>query len=440
MDPPTSPEMWLTKTVEEFEKDPARQKLNIPKTITIDMLGDDQQMIVAEVMNTLNEWMTCKDLSTFTPLRMVVNGAGGSGKSVVLDTIVATIRTMFQRNDVVKVVAPTGVAACNVGGETFHHMLEIGVESSQYSPYSMNSLKRKRLIGKFKNMVALLIDERSLVPSKLLGTCEQVLAETIYEGAELLKHSFGGLPIVVLFGDDYQLPAIGEGALHALYKSRTDGKMTLIGRREFLNSAKHVMELNSIKRMDNNKLDQKQLLSKLRKNETLEQWEIQKLLSLHLTVMKEKHGADVVDSIKKDAIYLYYRNQKKSSKNLECISQMCSPSNPVAIVPPHSTSPFSGRGNRGHYNTDTLEASLLCVGAKVAIELRNFCPLRGLHNGACGTVVEIVFAKGDNPNHGDLPQYVIVDFPNYCGPCWDKKEGNETVSNEGQGGVDECCT
>ena len=224
MDPPTSPEMWLTTTVEEFEKDPARQKLNIPKTITIDMLGDDQQMIVAEVMNTLNEWMTCKDLSTFTPLRMVVNGAGGSGKSVVLDTIVATIRTMFQRNDVVKVVAPTGVAACNVGGETFHHMLEIGVESSQYSPYSMNSLKRKRLIGKFKNMVALLIDERSLVPSKLLGTCEQVLAETIYEGAELLKHSFGGLPIVVLFGDDYQLPAIGEGALHALYKSRTDGK------------------------------------------------------------------------------------------------------------------------------------------------------------------------------------------------------------------------
>ena len=67
------------------------------------------------------------------------------------------------------------------------------------------------------------------------------------------------------------------------------------------------------------------------------------------------------------------------------------------------------------------------MGAKAAINLRNFCPLWGLHNGACGTVVEIVFAKGTNPNHGDLPQYVVVEFPNYTGPAWDKK--NDKVCN-----------
>ena len=415
------PQDWLSDAVDNFEKEANRQELNIPKTISFDNLEDDQQMIVAEVMKTLQDWMTCEDLSTFQPLRMVVNGAGGSGKSVVLDTIVATMRTMFQRNDVVKVVAPTGVAACNVGGETFHHMLEMGIESSQYVPFSMNGQKKQRLIGKFKNMLALLIDERSLLPSKLFGTCEQVLTETIYEGEEMLKHSFGGLPIVILFGDDYQLPAIGEGALHALYKSRSDGKMTVIGRREFLASAEHVMELKSIKRMDNNKLEQKALLGKLRETKALEPWEIEKLLSLHLDVIKANHGDDVVNKIRKEAIYLYFRNEKKSRKNLECIRELASRDNPVAIMAAHSTSPCRGRGIRGHYNTDSPEASILCVGAKAALNLRNFCPLWGLHNGACGTVVEIVFANGKNPNHGDLPEYVVVEFPNYTGPVWDKQ-------------------
>jgi hypothetical protein len=34
-------------------------------------------------------------------------------------------------------------------------------------------------------------------------------------------------------------------------------------------------------------------------------------------------------------------------------------------------------------------------------------------------VREIVFAKGDNPNHGNLPKYVVVEFPAYSGPKWD---------------------
>ena len=52
----------------------------------------------------------------------------------------------------------------------------------------------------------------------------------------------------------------------------------------------------------------------------------------------------------------------------------------------------------------------------------------GLHSGACRTVDEIVFKKGENPNNGDLPLYVVVDFPLYCGPVWDTK--NPTVSKQ----------
>ena len=37
-------------------------------------------------------------------------------------------------------------------------------------------------------------------------------------------------------------------------------------------------------------------------------------------------------------------------------------------------------------------------------------------------VKEIVFKKGESPLDGTLPQYVIVDFLEYCGPEWIKNQ------------------
>ncbi len=44
----------------------------------------------------------------------------------------------------------------------------------------------------------------------------------------------------------------------------------------------------------------------------------------------------------------------------------------------------------------------------------------GLFNAAVGTVVEILYDKEKNPNHGDLPTAVIVDIPGYVETIWDK--------------------
>ena len=93
----------------------------------IDGLCPDQQEIVALVLDKIKEFMECKDMSNFKPLRLIINGAGGSGKSVVINMIVTAIRRMFDSDDVVKVVAPTGTAAFNVHGQTFHHMLGTGL-------------------------------------------------------------------------------------------------------------------------------------------------------------------------------------------------------------------------------------------------------------------------------------------------------------------------
>ena len=61
----------------------------------------------------------------------------------------------------------------------------------------------------------------------------------------------------------------------------------------------------------------------------------------------------------------------------------------------------------------------LYIGAKIALEGKNFCPIWGIQNGACGTIKQIVFDNGKNPNQGDLPLYVVVDFPLYRRPAYD---------------------
>ena len=51
-----------------------------------------------------------------------------------------------------------------------------------------------------------------------------------------------------------------------------------------------------------------------------------------------------------------------------------------------------------------------------------------LFNGAVGTIKEILFEENKNPNHGNLPTAVIVDFSGHVGPKQDKN--NLTVRNE----------
>ena len=91
----------------------------------------------------------------------------------------------------------------------------------------------------------------------------------------------------------------------------------------------------------------------------------------------------------------------------------------MAIIKAHGHGTTTGKANNRHFDSEARCSALLCVGAKVALEGKKSCPIWGLHDGPCGTVKEIIFPEGKNPNHGDLTLYVVVDFPLYCGPTWD---------------------
>lgn len=107
--------------------------------------------------------------------------------------------------------------------------------------------------------------------------------------------------------------------------------------------------------------------------------------------------------------------------NREQLKQQHSAKNPIARL--LATTSSRGKQYRGRAKCMKNESSVepilnICQGARVQISGKNFEPDWGLYNGAVGTVVEIVFNENENPLDGTLPQYILVDFPQYRGPSW----------------------
>jgi hypothetical protein len=110
--------------------------------------------------------------------RLTVRGAAGTGESVIINTIVSYTRRMIDDNYVVHVVAPTGMTAFNVLGETLHRFA--GLEWPNMKKGMINSTKEK-LQKKLQNTVAILMDERSMLSQIILGLVVQAVARSAHE-------------------------------------------------------------------------------------------------------------------------------------------------------------------------------------------------------------------------------------------------------------------
>ena len=81
-----------------------------------------------------------------------------------------------------------------------------------------------------------------------------------------------------------------------------------------------------------------------------------------------------------------------------------------------------GNTDDDHFKSDIYipNYTLLAEQAQVQLHGTKYENPWGLYDGARGFVDEIVYSFGNDPNKGDLPAYVVVHFPNYSGPIWDK--------------------
>jgi len=124
---------------------------------------------------------------------LFITGRAGTGKSTLLD--------YFRQTTPKKVVvlAPTGVAALNVKGQTIHSFFSFRPDITPEKVKRLPALKQKLI----KSLDALIIDEISMVRADLLDCVD--LALRLNRGFEDLP--FGGLQMI-LIGDLYQLPPV----------------------------------------------------------------------------------------------------------------------------------------------------------------------------------------------------------------------------------------
>ena len=180
----------------------------------IDACSEDQKKVMSYILQYFKKWYESssnpESLKNYKPLRMTLCGVAGSGKSTLINTIVTAFRKITGKTNSVYICGPTGTAAFNAGGETCHRLFNI---QARLYKSELSAQALKTLMSKLENTIALIVDERSMVSALLLGTMEAYCRQAAFKGTK--SHlSWGGLPIIILVGDDYQLPPIIEGAFY----------------------------------------------------------------------------------------------------------------------------------------------------------------------------------------------------------------------------------
>ena len=139
---------------------------------------------------------------------LFVTGRAGTGKSTLLRALCDIIP------EAMAVVAPTGLAAVNVGGQTIHSFFGFPPRL-----IGRDDIRRSRNGAVMRKLKLLVIDEVSMVRSDMMWAIDQSLR--VNRGRP--REAFGGLRLV-MFGDLHQLPPIvQEGEVQAHLENEHGG-------------------------------------------------------------------------------------------------------------------------------------------------------------------------------------------------------------------------
>lgn len=376
----------------------------------MDELNDTQIDIVSMVAHTVTKWINSSQ--DFKPLRLTVAAGAGRGKSYVIHQITTMLRRLFNSNEVVTIASFTGASAFNVGGKTIHSAFAVNISNPDEC---LSQAARSKLMKEFRYTVAILLDERSMISAQLLGCAERNVRSTCHGGGKE-GLDWGGVPVVIVFGDDCQLPPVniqgnGVGAFQCIettVQSRVTTRKSIInGLAVFNKLTESVVIMNKHERTNEQVFINLQDRVRIGSPSPLD---IDELMALNYHRLPDA-ARRAVDS-DPTTVHLFSTRASCLEHNIKRLHLEHSDTNPVAFI--KSTVPKK----RTSSNDDLCsipKQTVICRGAKVCIRGYNFNPLWGLYNGSIGTVVEIVYEKNHSPNSGHFPLYVLVDFPSYKG-------------------------
>ena len=130
-----------------------------------------------------------------------MTGSAGTGKTYVLNQY---IRYLKERKIYPSILAPTGIAASHLGGQTIHSFFSLGIRDQIDEEFLDSLLKKKNLQTRFAKLKVLIIDEVSMISPAIFTAMDIIL-----KGFKKSALAFGGVQ-VILSGDFFQLPPVSR--------------------------------------------------------------------------------------------------------------------------------------------------------------------------------------------------------------------------------------
>ncbi|HOG11508.1 MAG: AAA family ATPase [Smithellaceae bacterium] len=154
-----------------------------------------------------SEFQRAISLMEDTQKHILITGRAGTGKS----TLLKYFRDTTSKKAVI--LAPTGVAAVNVEGQTIHSFFHF---KPNVTPASIKRRKKaeKDRLTLYQKLTTIVIDEISMVRADLLDCVDKFLR---FNGPSE-KKPFGGVQMIFI-GDLYQLPPVVSSAEREIFKN-----------------------------------------------------------------------------------------------------------------------------------------------------------------------------------------------------------------------------
>ncbi|MDD5129830.1 MAG: AAA family ATPase [Candidatus Omnitrophica bacterium] len=254
-------------------------------------IANDQ---LPENLDINDEFEKAFELMEHTKECLFITGKAGTGKS----TLLKYFKANTGKNIIV--LAPTGVAAVNVGGQTIHSFFRFPPKIIQ-----KETIKRLRDRSLFENLDMIIIDEVSMVRSDLMDGIDYALR--LNRGR--MKVPFGGVQMV-FFGDLFQLSPVVEHESRKLLGERYLSPY-FFSAKVFDDCHLRTIELSTIYRQKDSAF--MELLNRVRNKEHT---------GKDLAILNKKVQKDVTVSRKDSTVILTTTNSLANAINQERLSKL----------------------------------------------------------------------------------------------------------------------
>jgi ATP-dependent exoDNAse (exonuclease V) alpha subunit len=131
-----------------------------------------------------------------------ITGSAGTGKTYLLNQYIQYLK---ERRIYPTIVAPTGIAASHLKGQTIHSFFALGMRDTVVdNGYVEFLLEKSYLKSRFSKLKLLIIDEVSMVSPEIFASMDKVL-----RAFKNNPEPFGGVQVIIS-GDFFQLPPVSK--------------------------------------------------------------------------------------------------------------------------------------------------------------------------------------------------------------------------------------